>query len=103
MTGSYTLFMQTSWPAKLYFGAMAFALITLVVFTPALDPYNGFRLAAQVASLGMFALRYAIARRRQERSRVWVVYVVCMFAAAPIWIFALEPFAWWVASVIGIR
>lgn len=77
---------------KLYIGALLFALVSLAVFTPALDgrAMNTGRSAAQLAVCGVLGLRLAWALHRREQSKVWIPYTVGMFLAVPIWLI-VEP------------
>ena len=76
----------SNWPVNLYLGALAFAFVSLSIFTLALDgtAMNGGRTLAQVAICGVLMLRLAWALHRREQSITWIPYVVGMFLAVPI-------------------
>src|SRR5690554_129806 len=84
--------LRCNWPTPLYLSAMIFALVTLVMFTPALDGYwrNAIRGAMQALVLFVFLGRMFLALRRGEQSKVWIPSVVLMFLAAPLWLL-MEP------------
>ena len=83
---------KTSWPIRLYLGALVFAFLTLSVFTPTLSgrEINLGRARAQAGICLVFALRLLWAVHRREQSKTWRVYVACMVLAVPIWLLA-EP------------
>lgn len=83
---------KTSWPIKLYLGAVVFALLTLVIFTSALDgpELSAGRIRTQAGICLIFVLRLLWAIDQKEQSKIWRVYVTCLFLAAPIWM-VLEP------------
>jgi hypothetical protein len=78
---------------KLYIGALLFALVSLAAFTPSLDgaAMNAARGASQLAICGVLGLRLAWALHRREQSKAWILYVIGMFLAVPIWLI-VEPF-----------
>jgi hypothetical protein len=83
---------KTSWPIKLYLGALVFAFLSLSIFTPALDgrEVNIGRARTQAGICLIFVLRLLWAVHRKEQSKAWQVYVACMFLAVPIWLL-VEP------------
>lgn len=83
---------KTSWPIKLYLPAAFFAFVTVVLFTPTLSggAIDDGRILAQAAICLLFVLRLLWAVHKKERNKIWLLYVVAMFAAAPIWLLA-EP------------
>jgi hypothetical protein len=89
---------KTSWPIRLYLGALVFAFLTLAVFTPSLSgrEVNVGRARAQAGICLILVLRLLWAVHRRERGNAWRVYVACMFLAVPIWLL-VEPwvFALW--------
>ena len=90
---------KTSWPIKLYLGALVFAFLTLAVFTPTLSrrEINAGRARTQAGICLIFVLRLLWAVHRKEQSKTWRIYVACMFLAVPIWLFFVEPW------VFGLR
>ena len=92
---------KTSWPVRLYIGALVWAFFTLGIFTPALDgrEANKARLRAQVALLACALLRLAWAIHRKEKGRGWKFYLVLLFLAAPIWLLIEQPL-WSLGRVI---
>ena len=83
---------RTSWPIKLYLAAAFFALFTVVLFTPTLSggAIDDARITAQAAICIVFIVRLLWAVHKREQNKIWLLYVVTMFAAAPIWLLA-EP------------
>ena len=83
---------KTSWPIRLYLGALVFACLTLAVFTPTLSgpEINAGRVRTQAGVCLVLVLRLLWAVHRGEQSRTWRVYVACMFLAVPIWLL-VEP------------
>jgi len=61
---------------------------TMFVFTPALDGRikNEARFIAGCLLFGFFVARYAWAWWKCEKGRAWIVYVIAMVLAAPMWI-----------------
>lgn len=94
---------KTSWPIKWYLAAVVFCWLSLSVFTLALDgaPINQGRTRTQAGICLIFLLRLLRAVHRNERNRKWIVYIVCMILAAPAWLFAIEPFMWWLKRRTG--
>lgn len=93
---------KTSWPIRLYLGALVFALVSLSICTPALDgrEVNIGRARTQAGICLIFILRLLWAVHRKEQSKSWRVYVVCMFAAAPIWLL-VEPWVFALRRAVG--
>ena len=89
---------KTSWPIRLYLGALVFAFLTLAVFTPTLTgrEVNIGRGRTQAGICLILLLRLLWAVHRREHSKTWRVYVACMFLAVPLWLL-VEPwvFALW--------
>lgn len=83
---------ECSWPVRLYLGALAFAFLSLVFLTPALDGprMNAARVSSQLAICGVMGLRLAWAMHRREQSKAWILYVAGMVFAVPIWML-VEP------------
>lgn len=83
---------QTTWPVRLYIGALLFAFVTLQVGTVSLagEALNQGRSLCQLGICGVLGLRLAWAMHTREQSKTWILYVVGMFLAVPIWI-AIEP------------
>lgn len=83
---------KTSWPIKLYLGALVFAFLTLAVLTPTLSgrEINAGRASTQAGICLIFVLRLLWAVHRKEQSKTWRIYVACMFLAVPIWLL-VEP------------
>jgi len=77
---------------------MVFGLFSMV-FAQALDRYNGERFAIQLGISGILCARFALAEKRNERNRIWVAYVIMMFATVLLWMLVYEPFVWWVIDL----
>jgi 4-amino-4-deoxy-L-arabinose transferase-like glycosyltransferase len=84
---------KTSWPIRLYLGALVFAFLTLSLFTPSLSgrDVNVGRARTQAGICLIFVLRLLWAVHRKEQGKTWRVYVVCMLLAVPIWLL-VEPY-----------
>ena len=76
------------WPLLPYFGALAFGVLSLALFTAALDGHepNRARAIGQGVVLAAGTLRFAVARRRAERNRIWIGYCVLFAVSAPFWL-----------------
>ena len=83
---------KTSWPIRLYLGALVFGFLTLSVFTPTLTgrEINIGRTRTQAGICLIFVLRLLWAVHRKEQNKTWRIYVACMFLAVPIWLL-VEP------------
>lgn len=83
---------RTTWPAKMFLAALVFAFITLSMFTAALDGavINNARSQTQAGICLILGIRLLWAVYRKERSKIWVVYIACMFLAVPIWLLVEE-------------
>ena len=87
MAPKETGYEKTNWPIGLYLVALFFAYFSLAILTLSLDGplMNRARFMAQSSICAIFGLRLAWAVYRREQSKAWVVYVVVMFCAVPIW------------------
>jgi hypothetical protein len=80
------------WPIGVYVGALLWAFITLRLFTwrlakrPSDAELNYFGLRVQLAFLTLAAIRLAWAVIRKDRSRGWVLYVILLALATPLWL-----------------
>ena len=84
---------KSNWPVGLYLGMVAWAFVTMSIFTASLDgpEKNAARGQGQVALLTCALLRLSWAMHRKEKSKGWIFYVALLFLAAPIWMLVEQP------------
>ena len=90
---------RPGWPVWIYLGALVWAFLSLHVSSHELAKNdqavhrNTLRTTTQVVLLSLASVRLAWSVFRKETSKGWVVYVVLLLLAAPLWFFA-ENLLW---------
>jgi hypothetical protein len=80
------------WPIGIYCGALFWAFITLRLFTtrlvkrPSDAQLNRFTLCVQLVFLTLAALRLAWAVAHKDKTKAWLLYVVLLALATPLWL-----------------
>ena len=91
---------RPGWPVGIYIGALlwAFATLRLVSIRLIKGPRDAelaaIELRSQLLWLALPAARLAWAVFRKDRNRWWVVYVVLLGLAAPLWVMLREIGYW---------